>query len=319
MPIRLRARPERSAAQHGPRFAGPVPRSRRGAPPRRVDLPGAEPARNACLCACAGARSARSDQMPAGPPQGASSQATRGAAGQGRKGGEPAVFHSSFVPSATSLVRAATAASPHPITAMAPRTSPSRSCRASQSGDTPSSLPKRHRTAGRGAERQRGPAPSSLSRGSPDPHRQRRCGAVRPVRKQPAGCPCTFRPALALAAPCAGGGLYEHRICQARMCRCHDTHAAERFASVMLKTRDPPKPALDAHALQSRNPAHYLNIRLDAVSSAVSSGAARGKRAPKWAPVWAPFSAKRALFPGINVADSHGWFPHAVRRPRTAV
>ena len=213
------ARTARSAAQHGPRFAGPVPCSRRGSPLRPAEwlCPRERPARSACLCACAGARSARSDQMPAGPPQGASSQATRGATGQGRKGGEPAVFHSSFVPSAASPVRPRRRRA-HPGTVAAPRTSPSRSCRASQLGDTPSSLPKRHRAAGRGAEQQRGPAPSNLRRGGPDPHRQRRRGAVRPVRKPPAGCLCTFRPALALAAPRASGGLHERRICQAWMC-----------------------------------------------------------------------------------------------------
>ena len=62
--------------------------------------------------ACAGARSARPDQKPASPPQ--------GAAGQGHRGGEPTVFHSSFVPSTAPPVLAAAAASPHPRTARRP-------------------------------------------------------------------------------------------------------------------------------------------------------------------------------------------------------
>ena len=80
VPIRLRARPvrnatQRNAAQREPQFAGPTPRSRRGAPTRLAKWFCPRQGRRAAhASACAGARSARPDQMPASPPQGASGQ-----------------------------------------------------------------------------------------------------------------------------------------------------------------------------------------------------------------------------------------------------
>lgn len=73
------------------------------------------------------------------------------------------------------------------MTVAAPCASPSRSCRASQSGDIPPSLPERWSTTGRGVEQQRGPAPPS----------RRRCQQAR-TRAGSAGAarygPCTSRP-----------------------------------------------------------------------------------------------------------------------------
>ena len=220
MPICSRARPratQRSATWTAVRWAR-APLAPQRSDPQCGFCPRAGPVRNACLCTCAGARSARPDQMPASPPQGASGQAIRGAVGQGCRGGEPTVFHSSFAPSTASPVRAATAAIPYPGTASAPRTSPPRSCCASQPGDMPPSLPERQRTAGRGAEQRRDPAPPS----------RRRCGMPRPAqaaqarrgtaRAQAASkMSVHIQPRLGPGRPRASGGLHERGICQAWM------------------------------------------------------------------------------------------------------
>ena len=208
----------RNAAQRGPQFAGPTPRSRRGPPPRPAEgfCPRAGPARSTCLCAYAGAQSTRPDQMPASLPQGVFGQAIRGAVSQGRRGGEPAIFHSSFVPSTAPPDLAAAAASPHPRTGRRParsRRAPAahrsreacrpacRSVRAPQVAALNGSAVLRPLTAGDAA--------------SLGPRSHRRRSAVRPVYKPPARCPCTARPALVPAAPRASGDVHKRRICQA--------------------------------------------------------------------------------------------------------
>ena len=81
--------------------------------------------------------------------------------------------------------------------------------------------------------------------------------------------------------------------------------------NVMSKTRDSSEPALDAHALQSRNPAHYRNIRPDAAPSAARHGASGRRPAAEAArfrapPAPPPFQACQYAF---LISVAHGFTP----------